>query len=56
MTLMSDVPPRLLALQLAENSLALIRGWVGAGAWVTPDILAQHIRTTSKAILDCLRI
>jgi len=47
------IPNRLMALQLAENALALIRGWVGAEAWCEPAELARHIKTTSVAILGC---
>ena len=50
-----DIPNRLMALQLAENAMALIRGWVGAEAWCEPRKIADHIKITSSAILGCGR-
>lgn len=48
-----NIPIRLLALQLAENALALIRGWVDAEAWCEPEDIGIHIKNTSAAILRC---
>jgi len=49
-----NIPPRLIALQLADASLALIHGWVMAEAWCEPNELAEIISKTSQAILKTL--
>ena len=50
------IPRRLAAMQLAEGSLAPIRGWLMAEAPCTPDALADAICAAAQAALAALRI
>lgn len=46
----TTLPPKLLAIQLAEATLGPIRAWVMGAAPCTPEAMAQAIRHSSAAI------
>jgi AcrR family transcriptional regulator len=49
------IPRRLVAIQLAEAALGLVRGWLMAEAPCPPEALAEAICAASRATLTALR-